>query len=68
MRYFKVENEGCILMIGYGFGGEEISEDEYYKIYDVINNKPIANDGYYFLLKNDLQWEERPISEIDSDE
>ena len=57
MRYYKTTNNGYIISIGTGFGGTEITEQEYAEILAVIRNKPTARDGYDYRLKTDLTWE-----------
>lgn len=57
MRFYKNVTNGYIVMIGIGFGHEEITKDEYDLISHAINNRPIANDGYDYRLRTDLIWE-----------
>lgn len=43
MRYYKkVNEEGKLLLIGIGEGGEEISEEEYEALLEEIKNTPIV--------------------------
>lgn len=69
--FCKMLNDGyvsgvCVSKIAVG---EEITENEYNEILSVINNRPIAPDGYGYRLCEDLTWElyELPVVEI-SDE
>lgn len=57
MRYYKQISENYILAIGTGYGGEEITEEEYNTIMSVIQNKPHA-EGKGYKLRADLTWEE----------
>ena len=74
MRYYKIVESGYLVVIGTGNGGAEITKEEYENILTVINEKPIAENGYDYRLKEDLTWElyELPIipesDEVSSDE
>lgn len=65
MRYYKMIDDGYLVQIGTGFGGEEITADEYHAIAEVISTVPTAPDGYSYRLKADLTWElyELPVVE-----
>lgn len=65
MRYYKVINDGYLDLVGTGFGGTEISEDEYNAIIEIVKTCPTAPDGYAYRLKTDITWElyELPIVE-----
>ena len=69
MRYYKILQDGYIISIGKGEGGEDLTESEYTQILDSIRNKPSAPDGYEYLLKSDLTWEllELPVAPEDAD-
>ena len=69
MRYFKILQDGYILSIGKGSGGEDLTESEYMQILDSIRNKPVAPDGYVYRLKSDLTWErlEQQVAPEDAD-
>lgn len=69
MRYYKILQDGYILSIGKGAGGEDLTESEYTQILDSICNKPTAPDGYGYSLKSDLTWEqlELPVTPKDTD-
>lgn len=58
MRFYKIIDANCIITIGTGSGGTEITESEYNEILSVIRNKPTAREGFDFRLKTDLTWEE----------
>lgn len=65
MRHYKVIDNGYVTMFGTGYGGEEITAEEYSTIMEVIKSKPTAPDGYAYRLKADLTWElyELPVVE-----
>ena len=73
MRYYKNIEDGYLTAIGTGNGGTEITEEEYNSLLEHIHNRPEAEEGYGYRLKEDLTWElyELPIVEdenISSDE
>lgn len=56
--YYKYINDGYIIGVGSGAGaGSEITEDEYNKILDKINNRPTAPEGFTYRLTTALEWE-----------
>lgn len=57
MRYYKVIEDGYIMTIGTGFGGTEITEQEYNEILAIIRNKPKDTPTLIYKLKTDLTWE-----------
>lgn len=65
MRYYKLTDNGCIVMIGTGYGGVEITGDEYNSIQTTLKARPTAEDGYAYRLKEDFTWElyELPVVE-----
>lgn len=67
MRYYKIIYNGYIGRIGIGNGGIEISQEEYENLVQIINNKPVAESGYVYKLKENLAWElyELPIINFD---
>ena len=67
MRYYKIIYNGYIQRIGIGDGGIEISQEEYENLVQIINNKPVAESGYVYKLKENLAWElyELPIINFD---
>jgi hypothetical protein len=73
MRYYKLIEDGYLTAIGTGNGGISTTEEEYNSLLEHIHNKPEAEEGYGYRLKEDLTWElyELPIvpeEEISSDE
>lgn len=66
--FYKTIIDGYLVSIGTG-GNTEITESEYNEILTTIQNKPTAQDGYGYRLKEDLTWEEYELPEpIDTDE
>ena len=57
MRYYKIESNGYIALIGIGTAGIEITEQEYAQIRDAIKSAPTAPDGYAYRLTESLDWE-----------
>jgi hypothetical protein len=75
MRHYKIIENGYITAIGNGYDGIEITAAEYSELLDLIRNKPTAEVGFDYRLKEDLTWElvEVPIvdpaeEEISSEE
>lgn len=68
MRYYKEIENGYITSIGQGFDGVEITEEEYKNILAIIQNRPIADVGYDYRLKEDLTWELVEVEVIDTSE
>ena len=68
MRYYKIIYNGYIQRIGIGDGGVEISQEEYQKLTDVIQNKHIAENGYDYKLKENLTWELYELPKITYEE
>lgn len=67
MKHYKVINNGYIVLIGTGANGEEITEVEYNTIKNIIDNRPIAPDGYSYKLTESLTWERYELP-IETDE
>ena len=57
MRYYKRIENGYIFLVGTNCGGEEITDEEYESIMQVINDKPTAPEGYDYRLTVHLEWE-----------
>lgn len=70
MAFIKVENEGYIIGVGQNqlkSGG--ISETEYNRISERINNKPTDPEHYQYKLRSDnLEWELVELSPVESAE
>lgn len=58
MRYYKTIESDYILAIGTGYGGIEITPEEYAQIMAAIQNRPEPPQGYDYRLKTDLTWEQ----------
>lgn len=67
MRYYKKIDNDYILAIGTGFGGEEITHEEYEHILSMIRSAPNAEPGYQYRLKADLAWELVEAPAVDTD-
>lgn len=68
--FYKLTKDGYIVVIGTGEGGTQITEEEYENILDALSNRPTADEGYTYRLKEDLTWElvEVPTVEPTDDE
>lgn len=67
MAYYKYIENGYILAIGTGGMGEEITEEEYNGIMEVIENKPERTETTDYHLLTDLTWEEYEVEPPDPD-
>lgn len=70
MRYYKQIENGYLLFVGTGPGGEEIAAEEYENILTIIHSRPTAEAGYGYRLKTDLTWELvelPPVEEIEEE-
>lgn len=66
---YKYINDGYIIGVGSGAGaGEPITEDEYNKILDKINNRPTAPEGFTYRLTTALEWELAELPPIENNE
>lgn len=61
MKYYKVIEGEYISAIGVNIEGEEITEEEYAVLLDVIRSKPIPQEDYDYMLTEDLRWEEHRL-------
>ena len=68
MKYYKYIENGYILAVGTGGGGEEITEEEYNEIMDVIRNKPKRTETTDYHLRIDLTWEEYEVEPPEPDD
>lgn len=67
--YGKYINDSYIVGVGTGAGiGEEITEDEYNKILDRINNRPTAPEGFTYRLTTALDWKLCELPPIENNE
>lgn len=65
MRYYKIIESDTIPAIGTGYGGAEITPEEYAQIMLAIQNRPEPPEGYDYRLKTDLTWEEYALPETE---
>lgn len=57
VAYFKRTENGYVILIGTGIGGQTITREEYESILAVIAACPVAEPGYTYRLRTDLTWE-----------
>lgn len=55
--YYKITKDSYITVIGTGNGGTPITDEEYENIRSILRNRPTAESGYEYRLKEDLTWE-----------
>jgi hypothetical protein len=65
MQHYKIIKDGYIIAIGKGYGGIELTATEYSELLELIRNKPEADAGYDYWLKEDLTWELVEVPIID---
>lgn len=65
MHCYKVIKDGYVLVVGMGYGGIEITTDEYNGIIAAMQNRPAPPEGYDYRLREDLTWEEYELPHID---
>jgi hypothetical protein len=65
MRHYKIIENGYITAIGKGYDGIEITEAEYNELLELIRNKPTAEVGFDYRLKEDLTWELVEVPEVE---
>lgn len=68
MRYYKIIIDGYLIAVGSGSGGEEITETKYNDLLEVIRNKPTAESGYDYRLREDLEWELYELPPVPEDD
>ena len=56
-KYFKNIEGNYIISISTGTGKEEISQEEYQNILNLVRNRPEPEEGFDYILKTDLTWE-----------
>lgn len=69
-KYYKHTENDYVVLVGAGIGGEEITQEEYEHILSVIQNRPVAEEGFTYKLRTDLTWElceMPPVAEDDSE-
>ena len=67
--YQKITDNGYIVSIVKGTTEGNITEEEYNEIKTVIENRPVAREGFDYRLKENLEWEEYepPTKEEEND-
>lgn len=68
MHCYKVVKNGYVVVVGMGYGGTEITFEEYNSILAVMQNRPDPPEGYDYRLREDLTWEEHELPVIDTAE
>lgn len=70
MRCYKEAADGYIAGIGTGFGGTEITQEEYNCILAAIQTRPEPPEGYDYRLTDALEWElaERTAEDAGADQ
>lgn len=67
MKYGKYVKDGYIHGVSIG-GGTECTEEEYFRILDIINNAPAAPDGFAYYLTKELEWELQELPPVEEEE
>lgn len=67
-RYYRTVEDGCIVSIGVGPGGEQIGAAEYEDIRARIDAAPTPPEGFGCRLRTDLRWELYPLPEPEEEE
>lgn len=57
----------CGVVAGVGIEISNITEAEYTEIKAVLENAPTAPDGFYYRLKENLEWELYELPEIEEE-
>ena len=68
IRYYRIDKDGYLVMIGTGNGGEEITAEEYNEIIEVLKTKPTPTESTDYMLKSDLTWEQYEVEPVIIDE
>jgi len=67
MGYYKIIDGEYIMSVGIGYGGIEITENEYNEIFAVIQTKPEPTKTQDYNLKTDLTWESYFVDPVEPD-
>lgn len=67
MKYFKMIENGYIVLVGTNCGGTEITKQEYDEIMEVIRNKPVVAEDFDYKLTKNLKWERFEIPVIEEE-
>lgn len=65
MRYVKHISDEYIVGVGTGNGGTEITREEYDDILAIIAEQPTHREGFGYLLRTDLTWEEYELPPVE---
>ena len=65
MEYKAIIKDGYILGVGQVLNGGNITKEEFDDITNIIHNTPIAPDGFYYRLKENLEWELHKMPEVE---
>ena len=57
MEYKIVIKDGYIFGVGEVPSGGNINKEEFDRMTEIINQMPEAPDGFYYCLKENLEWE-----------
>ena len=68
MRYYRIDKDGYLVMIGTGNGGEEITAEEYNNIIEVLKTKPTPTETTDYRLTSNLEWESYEVEPVTIDE
>jgi len=68
MRYYMVADSAYIYEVGVGLSGEEISEDLYMEIMDLVRHKPAPTETTDYRLTVSLEWEPYQVHPVDPGE
>lgn len=70
MHCYKVIKDGYIIVVGMGYGGTEITPEEYAHILEVMDKRPEPPAGYDYRLTEGLEWEqfEAPVVNAEDEE
>lgn len=65
-RYYKMydDSNSYIIAIGTGYGGTEITEEEYNSLLTLIRNRPTPPSGKDYKLTTSLEWEEYDLPPV----
>ena len=68
MRYYMIADNSYIYEVGIGMSGEEISEDLYAEIMDLLKERPVPTETTDYRLTVALAWEPYQVQPIEPSE
>lgn len=71
IEYFKnFDENGYLSGLSTTAGQDKIKKEEYDKLWELVRNRPKAEEGFAYGLKTDLTWEkyEKPIVKEEGEE